>query len=253
MKNPKKSYFENLDSKKITDNGSFWRTVLPLFTQHSSKGEKINLIDDSKIVSSDEELCEPFNQFFSNVVPTLNIPKPKSFPTGSDNLDPIMSVIKSFEKHSIVVKIKAKGFDSTFHFRKSSCNKVGKFISNINIKKSCQQEESTTRITKLNKDLIAKFVAENFNSCFNECEFPSELKHPDIVPIHKKKDKSDKCSYRPVSVLSNCSKVYENLIYNQFYQYFENILFPSHCEFRKEYSTWHCLLVLTENLKKLLI
>ena len=34
---------------------------------------------------------------FSNVVPTLNIPKTKSFQMASDNLDPIMSVIKSFD------------------------------------------------------------------------------------------------------------------------------------------------------------
>ena len=69
LKNTKKSYFENLDSKKITYNRSFWRTVLPLFTQNSSKGENINLVDDSKTISSDEELCETFNQFFFHVVP----------------------------------------------------------------------------------------------------------------------------------------------------------------------------------------
>ena len=34
-------------------------------------------------VSSDEQPCETFNQFFSNIVPTLNIPKPKSFPMKS--------------------------------------------------------------------------------------------------------------------------------------------------------------------------
>ena len=72
----------------------------------------------------------------------------------------------------------------------------------------------------------------------------------DIVPIHKKKDKSDKINYRPVSILSNCSKVYEKLIYNQLYQYFENILFPSQCGYRKGYSTQHCLLVAVENFNK---
>ena len=113
MKNTKKSYFENLDTKKITDNRNFWRTVLPLFTQNSSKGEKINLIDDGKTISSDKELCETFNQFFSNVVPTLNIPKPKSFPMASGSLDPSISVIKSFDKHPSIVKIKAKALDST--------------------------------------------------------------------------------------------------------------------------------------------
>ena len=51
-------------------------------------------------------------------------------------------------------------------------------------------------------------------------------------------------------MLYNCSKVYEKLIYNQLYQYFENILFPSQCGFRKGYSTQHYLLVLIENFKE---
>ena len=70
------------------------------------------------------------------------------------------------------------------------------------------------------------------------------------VPIHKNKDKSDKSNYRPVSILSNYSKAYEKLIYNQLYQYFENILFPSQCGFRKGCSTQHCLIVLTEKFKE---
>ena len=101
LKNTKTSYFENLDTEKITDSrSSFWRTALRLFTQNSSK---INPIDDSKVISSDEELCETFNEFFSNVVTTLNISKPWAFPMASDNLDSIMPVIKSFVKLPSVV------------------------------------------------------------------------------------------------------------------------------------------------------
>ena len=54
-----------------------------------------------------------------------------------------------------------------------------------------------------------------------------------------KKDKSNKSNYRPGSVLSNYSKVYEKLIYNQLYQHFENILFPSQCGFPKGYITFY--------------
>ena len=143
-----------------------------------------------------------------------------------------------------------KALDSTFHFRKTSCNEVEKIFSNLNIKKSCQQESIPTKIIKLNKDLIAKFINENLNSCIDEGEFPFELKHPDIVPVHKKKYKSGKCNYRPVSILSNYSEVYEKLIYNQLYPYFENILFPGQCGFIKGYSTQHCLLVLIEKFKE---
>ena len=125
MKNTKKSYFENLDTKKITDNRSFWRTVLPLFTQNSSKGDKIIFIDDSKTISSDRELYETFNHF--------------SFPMVSDNLDPIMSVIKSFDKHLSIAKMTAKAFNSAINFRKTNYDEVEKIISNLNIKTSCQQ------------------------------------------------------------------------------------------------------------------
>ena len=228
-------------------------TALPLLTQNLSQGEKVNLFDDSKTIASDEELCETFNQFFSNVIPTLNIPKPKFSRMASGNLDTIMSVIKYLDKYPSIVKINAKAFDSTFHFRKASCNDVEKIISNLNIKNSCQQEDIPTKVIKLSEDMIGKFIAENFNSFIDESEFPSELKPADIVPIHKRQDKSDKNNYRPVIILSNYSKVYKKLIYNQLYHYFENILFPSQRGFRKGYSTQHCLLVLLENLKKLLI
>ena len=127
-------------------------------------------------MSINEELCETLNQFFCDVVPTLIIPKLESFPMAGVNLNPIMSVIKSFDKHQSIVKIKVKALDLTFHFRKTSCNEVGKIISNLNIKKFCQQEDIPTKITKLNKDLVATFIAENCNSCIDEGEFPSELK-----------------------------------------------------------------------------
>ena len=75
----------------------------------------------------------------------------------SEDLDPIVSVIKSFGKHPNIVEIKTKALDSTFHFRKTSCNEVEKIISNLNIKKSCQQEYIPIETIKLNKDLAAKF------------------------------------------------------------------------------------------------
>ena len=65
----------------------------------------------------------------------------------------------------------------------------------------------------MNKDLIAKFIAENFNSCIDGGKFPSEIKQADIALIYKNKDKNDKSNYIPVSILSNYSKVYEKLIY----------------------------------------
>ena len=130
------------------------RTILPLFDQNSSKSEKINLVDDDKTTSSDEELHETFNQFFYKVVSNLNIPKPKTFPITSKNFDPYISVIKSSDKHPSIIKSKTKALDTTYYFRKTSCNEVEKIFSNLNTKMSSQQKLALSKITKLNQDLI---------------------------------------------------------------------------------------------------
>ena len=40
------------------------------------------------------------------------------------------------------------------------------------------------------------------------------MKYAEVIPIHQKDDKTDKEKYRPISILSNLSKVYERLMYN---------------------------------------
>ena len=99
-------------------------------------------------------------------------------------------------------------------------------------------------------DIFAEFVAKDFNNCVDKGVFADELKHAGVTPVHKKKDKSDKTNYRPASILTNISEIYEKLICNQLYDYFDGTLSPSQYGFRKEYSTQYFLLVLPENFKE---
>ena len=39
-------------------------------------------------------------------------------------------------------------------------------------------------------------------------------------------------------------------MHNQLYDYFDTILFPSQCGFRKGYSAQHCLLVMNKHFKE---
>ena len=59
------------------------------------------------------------------------------------------------------------------------------------------------------------FTFEYLTSCVNKdilCgKFPDSLKLSNIVRVHKKKDPTDKCNYRPVSILPLLSKVFEEL------------------------------------------
>ena len=79
---------------------------------------------------------------------------------------------------------------------------------------------------------------------------PSELKSADVTPAYKKKSKNSKDNYRPISILSNISKIYERCLYDQIQNFFEKILSKYQCGFRKGYNAQHCLITLIEKWKK---
>ena len=51
------------------------------------------------------------------------------------------------------------------------------------------------------------------NVSFNKGKFPDFLKVANVIPIHKKGQKLDPNTYRPISLLSNISKLYEKAIH----------------------------------------
>ena len=63
-----------LIQKKITDNRTFWKTVVSLFTNKASRGEKTILTEAEKHISDDKKIFKIFNNFFSNIVLDLKIP-----------------------------------------------------------------------------------------------------------------------------------------------------------------------------------
>ena len=125
-----------------------------------------------------------------------------------------------------------------------------KTISQLNKAKTCQNAGISTKIIELNKDIFEKKIISNsFNHCIDEGEFLYEPKHADVIPVHKK-DKCVKENYRPVSTLTNISRVHKKLLYNQLYSYFDSILCPNQCSFRKGHSAQQFLLVMIEKFKR---
>ena len=83
-------------------------------------------------------------------------------------------------------------------------------------------------------------------------DFPSNLKAADILPTHKKKDKSDIEHYRPISILPTLSKIYERCMYDQMHKYFDQIFSIYQCGFRQGYNTQHYLLIMVQKWKEAL-
>ena len=76
-----------------------------------------------------------------------------------------------------------------------------------------------------------------------------------MTPLHKKGRKDAKQNYRPQSILSALSKLYERSMFKQryiediFYIFFEDIFSKYQCGFRKGFTTQQCFLTLLEKWK----
>ena len=69
-------------------------------------------------------------------------------------------------------------------------------------------------------------------------QFPSRLKLADITPAHKKDDVTDKCKYRPITLVPFViSILFEKLYAAQISIYMENYFSKYLCGFRKGLST----------------
>ena len=73
-----------------------------------------------------------------------------------------------------------------------------------------------------------------------------------MIPLFKKADPFDKLNYRPVSLLTHISKVFERIIYNQINEYIEPFLSNILTGFRKNHNTQHSLLKMLESFKEAL-
>ena len=69
--------------------------------------------------------------------------------------------------------------------------------------------------------------------------FPDKLKIAKVIPLYKKDDDRSCGNYRPVSLVSSISKIFERVAFNQLYDYFTSsgLLYKSQYGFRKLHST----------------
>ena len=85
-------------------------------------------------------------------------------------------------------------------------------IHNLNSKKVEGPEGIPVQFYKDANKCISVFLCELFNACVQIGFFPSALKLAKVIPIYKGEDHCSPNNYRPISLLSPISKIFEILI-----------------------------------------
>ena len=128
---------------------------------------------------------------------------------------------------------------------------IEKIINNLVPKKASGPFSIPVTILKSIKHLVSKPLSAIFNSSISSGIFPESFKIASVIPIFKKGSQLDVSNYRPISLLSIFSRIFEKLMHNRIINYVNknDILFNKQFGFRSRHSTLQAILSITEKIQ----
>ena len=152
--------------------------------------------------------------------------------------------IQTFNQHKGVTP-------NSYSFSIVSENKILKYLHNLSANKATGLDGIPSLFVQDSATVIACPLTHVINMSIIEGVVPDDLKSARVVPLFKKNDKTEVGNYRPVSILSIISKVFERVVYDQVESYLDQkkLLYKFQSGFRSRFSTDTCLIHLTDFIK----
>lgn len=120
---------------------------------------------------------------------------------------------------------------------KISVDQVLKATQSLSSSKSVGVDGIPGFILKGCKDILAPVLTHIFNISIQSGIFPSTWKTSIIIPIHKSGNKTSPQNYRPISLLSSVSKIFEKVIHTHISFHLSSVLSDSQHGFISNRST----------------
>lgn len=199
----KKDYYENKikNSKNLTK--ATWSMI------NSEVGNKNICLEKDltvrfkgKLYSDPQVVSNIFCDYFSNIVSDLK--------GGVNN-----SQFLNYSAHGKTL------FQKRFSLTPTNEQEIENIIGLLKQKNSVGFDEIPISVLKAAKNHISKVLSHLINSSFISGLYPNLLKISKIVPVYKKGCKLELANYRPISLQSNISKIYEKVVYSRLIQYLE--------------------------------
>ena len=180
-----------------------------------------NDVNDKQIISDE------FNDYFVNIGPNLA----SNIDNTSNPIEYVNDILNSI---SIPTITESEVTDILLSLKNSSAG----------------YDEIPAHILKQNTILYIKPLTHLVNSSINKGIFPDELKLAKIIPIYKSGNKESIENYRPISILSVFTKVFEKVMYKHLINFVDknNILYKYQFGFRRQHSTNHAVITLVEKI-----
>ena len=232
LRKSKHDYYSRFFADNKSDIKETWKGINKIITKNKKNHSTPNSMNKGGILINDKkEIANEFNEFFSSIGKKIDEKIPKSK--------------KSFQDYLIEPNTQQ------FVLSPVNSNEVTCIINTMKLSKGCGPTSIPTKLLKDLHLIFSPVIAILINKSFTDGTFPELLKVANITPIYKKKERNKFGNYRPISLLSNISKIYERAFHTRLYEFFEtsDLLYRFQFGFRKKHSTDHTLLNIMENIK----
>ena len=206
-----------------------WALINSLSGKKNKSSDINEILVNNNTISDPTAIAESFNDYFVNIGPKLASEASREFEEeGLPN-----NCRRSF---SIT--------NSSFCFLEISIENVSMTLRNLQINKSTGLDKIPAKILKLASDIIAPSRTYIFNLSLATGIYVDDWKRARVTPIYKSKDKRKCENYRPILILPIISKVFEEEVFRQMYQYLSenSLLSRFQSGFRPRYSTLSALI-----------
>ena len=215
------------------NSNSTWKLINELITSSSKRFSKdfpSNLQAGSIEVNSTDDIAKSFNDYFSSIGSSL-----------SDN-------IKSNSTYCFSQFLGNKSMSSIF-LHSCTLPEVFNILNSLKSNSASGPDGIPPYFVRTAAPVLTPYLTFFINLSFKLGIFPNSLKVAKVIPIHKHGSKSKVENYRPISLLSVISKVFEKALSNRILNFFDrnSVLHASQFGFRKNHNTTHATLdLLTE-------
>ena len=99
-------------------------------------------------------------------------------------------------------------------------HEISNILAKMKNKKSSGHDGISNEILKCCSPVIENYLTNCFNNSIEKQFFPNSLKLAKVIPLYKNGNANDPGNYRPISLLSSLSKVFEKLLYIRMVSFF---------------------------------
>ena len=179
------------------------------------------LEENDKIHENPTSIAKIFNDYFVNIV---EITTGKPPPSHQEKVS-ISEVLGRYSMHPSIQQIKSK-FSNKMPFSVpfASEEEVYSVISSVDRTKGTGYDTIPTKLIQMSAGVITKPTTNIISLTIQTGTFPELLKTATVSPVFKKEDPLSKENYRPISVLTVSSKIFEKYYQSKLLPYFNRIM-----------------------------